>query len=31
MLISEGRDPEKVYAEVTKAYMGECAKFALDW
>ena len=24
VLISEGRDPEKVYAQLTKAQMGEC-------
>ena len=27
----EGRVPEKVYVEVPKAWMGECAKVELDW
>ena len=29
VIISEGRDPEKVNVELTKAQMGECAKFEL--
>ena len=31
VLISEGRDPENVYVEVTKAQMGDCAQSELDW
>ena len=31
MLIIESRDLEKVYVELKKAYMGECAQFQLDW